>query len=158
MPFVCSMFLKFARQYSRNELLTCQWLGRNIGWPLAIPKSIMDLVHLEAVFDVLDLYLWLSYRFPDLFPDAEAVRAMQQELDLIIQKGVLNITQLLRAGMDSAAEEAERDDRPTSAPKLQGKLADRLLAQGLLTKEQLLELQREWQRTSPKDRRSKKPK
>lgn len=155
MPFVCSMFLKFARQYSRNELLTFQWLGRNIGWPLAIPKSIMDLVHLEAVFDVLDLYLWLSYRFPDLFPDAEDVRAMQQELDLIIQKGVLNITHLLRAGMDSAAEDAEPD---ASAPKLQGKLADRLLAQGLLTKEQLLELQREWQRAGPKDRRrSKKP-
>ncbi|XP_037574905.1 ATP-dependent RNA helicase SUV3 homolog, mitochondrial [Dermacentor silvarum] len=160
MPFVCSMFLKFARQYSRNEQLTYQWLGRNIGWPLAIPKSIMDLVHLEAVFDVLDLYLWLSYRFPDLFPDAEAVRAMQQELDLIIQKGVLNITQLLRAGMESASEETDHDEGPASAhaPKLQGKLADRLLAQGLLTKEQLLELQREWQRGSPRDRRNKKPK
>ncbi|XP_037282559.2 suv3 RNA helicase [Rhipicephalus microplus] len=160
MPFVCSMFLKFARQYSRNEQLTCQWLGRNINWPLAVPKTIMDLVHLEAVFDVLDLYLWLSYRFPDLFPDAEAVRAMQQELDSIIQKGVLNITQLLRAGMGSESEETDHDEGPpsTHAPKLQGKLADRLLAQGLLTKEQLLELQREWQRGGPRDRRNKKPK
>lgn len=91
--------LQFARQYSRNEQLTWQWLGRNIGWPLSAPQSIVDLVHLEAVFDVLDLYLWLSYRFPDLFPDADAVRGMQHQLDLLIQQGVLSITQLLRATM-----------------------------------------------------------
>ena len=62
-PFVCSMFLKFSRQYSRNEALTFDWLGRQIGWPFACPNTLLDLVHLESVFDVLDLYLWLSYRF-----------------------------------------------------------------------------------------------
>ena len=64
MPFVCSMFLKFARQYSQNETLTFDWLCRQIGWPFASPNTLLDLVHLESVFDVLDLYLWLSYRFP----------------------------------------------------------------------------------------------
>lgn len=77
MPFVCTMFLKvnvlkvnldlyllynlfqFARQYSRNEPITFDWLCRNIGWPVQMPKTILDLVHLEALFDVLDLYLWL---------------------------------------------------------------------------------------------------
>lgn len=159
MPFVCTMFLKFARQYSRNEQLTSQWLGRNINWPLDVPKTIMDLVHLEAVFDVLDLYLWLSYRFPDLFCDAEVVRCMQQELDLIIQKGVFNITNLLRAGMVS--EEGDGDNLPEvrQKPRLRqaaertrhdesyarGRLTDRLIAQGLLTKDQLKELQKEWE-------------
>lgn len=138
MPFVCSMFLKFARQYSRNEQLTWQWLGRNIGWPLSAPQSIVDLVHLEAVFDVLDLYLWLSYRFPDLFPDADAVRGMQHQLDLLIQQGVLSITQLLRATMSRSPASP-----PEEGPR--GRLTERLLAQGLLTKEQLVELQREWQ-------------
>jgi ATP-dependent RNA helicase SUPV3L1/SUV3 len=41
--------------------LTLDWLCRNIGWPFAPPKTIIDLVHLEAVFDVLDLYLWFRY-------------------------------------------------------------------------------------------------
>lgn len=59
-----------------------------------------DCLHILSV-----LLPYCSYRFPDLFPDAEAVRAMQQELDSIIQKGVLNITQLLRAGMGSESEE-----------------------------------------------------
>ena len=62
-PFVCSMFLKFTRQYSQNRPLTFDWLCRQIGWPLATPHKLTDLVHLEGVYDVLDLYLWLSYRF-----------------------------------------------------------------------------------------------
>jgi ATP-dependent RNA helicase SUPV3L1/SUV3 len=53
-------------------------------------------VHLEAVFDVLDLYLWFSYRFMDLFPDGNLVRDMQKELDEIIQQGVFQITKLLK--------------------------------------------------------------
>jgi ATP-dependent RNA helicase SUPV3L1/SUV3 len=60
------------------------------------PVTIVDLVHLEGVFDVLDLYLWLSYRFMDMFPDSLLVQEMQQELDKIIQQGVFNITQLLK--------------------------------------------------------------
>lgn len=50
---------QFARQFSRDEPLTFDWVCRHISWPLAPPKNIKDLVHLEAVHDVLDLYLWL---------------------------------------------------------------------------------------------------
>jgi len=38
-----------------------------VGWPFSPPDTILDLVHLEAVHDVFDLYLWLSYRFPVRF-------------------------------------------------------------------------------------------
>jgi ATP-dependent RNA helicase SUPV3L1/SUV3 len=91
------MFLKYARQYSTNQPMTLDWLCRQIGWPITTPKTIVELAHLEAVFDVLDLYLWLSYRFSDLFPDSELVRDMQKELDFIILQGVMGITKLLRA-------------------------------------------------------------
>jgi len=37
-----------------------------------------------------------SYRFMDLFPDATLVRDMQNELDLIIQQGVFQLTRLLK--------------------------------------------------------------
>ncbi|MEQ2292187.1 hypothetical protein AMECASPLE_020482 [Ameca splendens] len=96
-PFVCTSFLKFARQFSRDEPLTFDWVCRHIGWPLAAPRNIKDLVHLEAVHDVLDLYLWLSYRFMDMFPDTAVIREIQRELDDIIQQGVQNITRLIRA-------------------------------------------------------------
>jgi len=96
MPFVCAMFLKFARQYSKNEAISSEWLWNQVGWPLKPPHTILDLVQLESVFDVFDLYLWLSYRFQDLFPDALVVRESQKGLDKIIQQGVFNITRLLK--------------------------------------------------------------
>lgn len=128
MSFVCSMFLKvfspnsiffifiislihqqFARQYSRNEPITFNWLCSQVAWPFTIPKTILDLVHLEAVFDVLDLYLWFSYRFMDIFPDGNLVRDIQSELDEIIQQGVFQITKLLQ-NSESIASSAQSDD------------------------------------------------
>ncbi|XP_067000401.2 ATP-dependent RNA helicase SUV3 homolog, mitochondrial [Anabrus simplex] len=164
MPFVCTMFLKFARQYSRNQGMTFDWLCRNISWPFATPKTILDLVHLEAVFDVLDLYLWFSYRFMDLFPDGPLVRDMQRELDAVIQEGVFQLTSLLKnseTGVSSGTGTAPDEDEYTIKRQKQsyllggkneereialghGRLTERLLAQGLLTPSMLQELRREW--------------
>ncbi|KRZ08097.1 ATP-dependent RNA helicase SUPV3L1, mitochondrial [Trichinella zimbabwensis] len=95
-PFVCGMFLRYARKFSRGEPLTSDWLARTIGWPFSAPTKIIDLVHLEDVFDVLDTYLWLGYRFTDMFPETEQVRAMQKELDVLIRESLQNVKQLLK--------------------------------------------------------------
>ncbi|XP_013113540.2 ATP-dependent RNA helicase SUV3 homolog, mitochondrial [Stomoxys calcitrans] len=154
MPFVCSMFLKIARQYSRSEPITFDFIKKNCGWPLSLPKTIVDLVHLEAVFDVMDLYLWLSYRFMDIFPEAASVRAAQAELDEIIQQGVFQITKLLKnteANQGTANGDTTYNMRrivQTKEPRLpstsRGRLTDRLISQGLLTPGMLSELRKEW--------------
>ncbi|KAM7360973.1 suv3 RNA helicase [Cochliomyia hominivorax] len=154
MPFVCSMFLKIARQYSRGEPLSFEFITKNCGWPFSLPKTIIDLVHLESVFDVMDLYLWLSYRFMDQFPDATPVRAAQKELDEIIQQGVFQITRLLK---NTEANQGTNDGDTsynmrrivqTKEPRIpntsRGRLTDRLIAQGLLTPGMLSELRKEW--------------
>ena len=105
MPLVCTMFLKMARQYSKGELVNFDWMCGQLGWPFAPPETILDLVHLEAVHDSFDLFLWLSYRFPDMFVDTEIVRQVQQELDKVIEEGVSNIVELLKSA----------DNRPGSA-------------------------------------------
>ncbi|KAM6949910.1 ATP-dependent RNA helicase SUPV3L1, mitochondrial [Lycodopsis pacificus] len=162
-PFVCTSFLKFARQFSRDEPLTFDWVGRHVSWPLSAPKNIKDLVHLEAVHDVLDLYLWLSYRFMDMFPDTGLVREAQRELDDIIQQGVLNITRLIRATdptitnppqtQGSSGGQAGGSNASASRNPLRGRrgsgemdvsLASRLVRDGLLTPDLLRQLQREW--------------
>nr|CAG4642332.1 EOG090X01V1 [Evadne anonyx] len=166
MTFVCSMFLKFSRQYSRNEAITYNWLCHQIGWPFACPKTMIDLIHLESVFDVLDLYLWLSYRFQDLFPDAVRVRHMGKELDTLIQTGVTQIVRLLTSaekgstnlpnpnglsGRNSELKKAiqfyesrkEGDKDAINEPK--GPITERLLSEGRLTPQQLEELKKEWQ-------------
>uniref|UniRef100_A0A8C2WXE3 ATP-dependent RNA helicase SUPV3L1, mitochondrial n=1 Tax=Cyclopterus lumpus TaxID=8103 RepID=A0A8C2WXE3_CYCLU len=163
-PFVCTSFLKFARQFSRDEPLTFDWVGRHVSWPLSAPKNIKDLVHLEAVHDVLDLYLWLSYRFMDMFPDTALVRETQQELDDIIQQGVRNITRLIRAtdplqtqgsrggqaGGNNASASSNHltNSRGQRAQRGSGEmdssLASRLVRDGLLTPDLLQQLQKEW--------------
>ncbi|EZA53186.1 ATP-dependent RNA helicase SUV3-like protein, mitochondrial [Ooceraea biroi] len=160
-PYVCTMFLKFARQYSKNDAITFNWLCQHIGWPFQLPKTILDLVHLEAVFDVLDLYLWLSYRFVDLFPDAKMVRDVQKELDALIATGIVKLTTLLM----NSDEGGENDSFELQTQKQKfyrssessgkrsigkGKLTERLLAQGLLTPQMLRELQFEWTQTTKK--------
>ncbi|XP_015988573.2 ATP-dependent RNA helicase SUPV3L1, mitochondrial isoform X1 [Rousettus aegyptiacus] len=172
-PFVCSSLLQFARQYSRNEPLTFAWLRRYMKWPLLPPKNIKDLMDLEAVHDVLDLYLWLSYRFIDMFPDASLVRDLQKELDGIIQEGVHNITKLIKISethklLNLERLSAESQSRlsgtlksqtrrirvtktgggkavePPSSDAAEKSLASRLVQQGLLTADILKQLEKEW--------------
>uniref|UniRef100_A0A8C9ZI99 ATP-dependent RNA helicase SUPV3L1, mitochondrial n=1 Tax=Sander lucioperca TaxID=283035 RepID=A0A8C9ZI99_SANLU len=166
-PFVCTSFLKFARQFSRDEPLTFDWVCRHVGWPLSAPKNIKDLVHLEAVHDVFDLYLWLSYRFMDMFPDTALVRETQRELDDIIQQGVRNITRLIRATDPTITDSLQTQGRPSvgnsgsasssysthsrgqrgqrgSGEMMDRSLASRLVRDGLLTPDLLRQLQREW--------------
>ncbi|XP_029354935.1 ATP-dependent RNA helicase SUPV3L1, mitochondrial [Echeneis naucrates] len=175
-PFVCTSFLKFARQFSRDDPLTFNWVCRHISWPVAEPKNIKDLVHLEAVHDVLDLYLWLSYRFMDMFPDTASVREIQRKLDNIIQEGVRNITCLIRAtdhnitipqthtsrrgeitGNSGAAgsnvltgNRSQRGHR-SSGEIMDSSLASRLVRDGLLTPDLLRQLQKEWSKNKRED-------
>lgn len=153
MPFVCTLFRKYAKQYSLSEPITVAWIRQNIGWPLRPPRNVSELVHLEAVFDVLDLYLWFSYRFSDIFVDPNPVREIQSELDVIIQQGVLQITRLLKNMDRLPAVQTEEpdlsliDDENTNEKERtigKGILTERLLAQGLLTQDMLRELQKEW--------------
>lgn len=126
MPFVTTMYLKFARQFSKGEVVTFDWLCHQVGWPFSPPDTILDLVHLEAVHDVFDLYLWLSYRFQDMFPDKEITRSVQVELDTVIEEGVGNIVQLLRnseSGVSSSAARYVADEDAFEAKsRQQGRL------------------------------------
>ncbi|MGH0139086.1 UNVERIFIED_CONTAM: hypothetical protein FKN15_022484 [Acipenser sinensis] len=103
---------KFARQFSQDEPLTFDWVCRHVHWPLVAPRNIKDLVHLEAVHLTLDLYLWLSYRFMDMFPDANLIRDIQKELDNIIQLGVRNTTRLIRASETNSSSLTGTDAIP----------------------------------------------
>uniref|UniRef100_A0A3B3Z9V6 ATP-dependent RNA helicase SUPV3L1, mitochondrial n=1 Tax=Periophthalmus magnuspinnatus TaxID=409849 RepID=A0A3B3Z9V6_9GOBI len=164
-PFVCTSFLKFARQFSRDEPLTFDWVCRHIGWPPLAPKNIKDLVHLEAVHDVLDLYLWL-YRFMDMFPDSILIRQIQKDLDEIIQEGVRNITRLIRASDTSVSDplqNAKPDQKANGlSPKVQrgsratmnSSLTSRLVRDGLLTPDMIQQLQREWSKESDTSKQS----
>jgi len=175
MPLVCTMFLKMARHYSKGELITFDWLCSQVGWPFAPPETILDLVHLEAVHDTFDLYLWLSYRFPDVFTCVDIVRQVQDELDTVIEVGVSNIVMLLKQAdggpgrrssmVDEDSMEAKmrqmkklknswthddanmahRQSKVKELSKKGGKLSNQLLQQGIVTPKMMKQLKRELQ-------------
>lgn len=177
MSFVCSMFLKFTRQYCKNEPITFHWLSTNVGWPIKTPKNLIELAHAESVFDVLDLYLWLSYRFSDLFPDVDVVRDMQKELDTIIQMGlrhlallikgsemrtggVVDLNEVLQIGesepkIEETSTNNHIDEELGKTNVGKGKLTERLLAEGLLTPRMLKELQQEWAKAGARESENK---
>ncbi|XP_011503663.1 PREDICTED: ATP-dependent RNA helicase SUV3 homolog, mitochondrial [Ceratosolen solmsi marchali] len=149
LPFVCAMFIKFARQYCKNEPISFEWLSEHIGWPIKLPKTFTDLSHLEAVFDVLDLYLWLNYRFTDLFPHITLVEKMQKELDVIIQQSIYQMTKNLKP------LESESSAKTTLFESgYKGKLTKQLLDKGLITPKMLQELQREWSEINNKEKKN----
>lgn len=88
--------VQFANQHSRYEPITFEFMAKHCGLPVRLPQSIADLVHLENIFDVMDIYLWLSYRFVDIFPHGDKIRSAQAQLDDLIQEGVAQITRLVK--------------------------------------------------------------
>ncbi|XP_043468834.1 ATP-dependent RNA helicase SUV3 homolog, mitochondrial isoform X2 [Leptopilina heterotoma] len=142
LPFLCSMFLKYARQYSKNDVITAKWVQQNIGWPQTNPMNIQELMNLEAVFDILDLYLWLSYRFPDLFSDGDEIRRMQENLDSLIEESIIILTQLIKNSKKGIG--SKESDVMTFAP-VKGKVSESLIAKGQLSLDMLQELHKEWE-------------
>lgn len=87
-PFISSCFVKFVRAYSNNDPVTVDYLKSIVSWPLKMPANLNELIHLENVFDVLDLYLWLGFRFPLVFAHATEVIQLRSELEQLIFNGV----------------------------------------------------------------------
>ncbi|XP_052770482.1 ATP-dependent RNA helicase SUV3 homolog, mitochondrial-like isoform X2 [Mya arenaria] len=78
------MFQKMAKLLSEGHSLNFSWLSKNLGIPLKPPRTIAELQHLQAIFNVIDIYLWLSYRFA-MFDDIELVQDLRVEVDTMIQ-------------------------------------------------------------------------
>jgi len=80
--------VKFAQYVSDEMALTSSTLRKINKWPPKKPRSLEHLQNLEALHEGLDLYLWLSYRFSEIFVDLEEVCEMQQHVEGIIGEAV----------------------------------------------------------------------
>ncbi|KAK0429328.1 hypothetical protein QR680_011322 [Steinernema hermaphroditum] len=93
---VATAFTKIARRFSNGQPITHEWLYSDLlRWPKEKPTTIAELSELESDYDVTDLYLWLSLRYPDMFPEGDDVRVFSRQIDEHIQHGVDNIIELL---------------------------------------------------------------
>ncbi|KAI6187673.1 RNA helicase [Aphelenchoides besseyi] len=81
-------FKKMAHKFCNGFPLTAQWMKDSISWPLKSPETSSDIKHLEECYDILTAYLWLGYRFPEMFPDMEIVRDMCRTVNKHIDNGL----------------------------------------------------------------------
>ncbi|KAK1259757.1 hypothetical protein QJS04_geneDACA010154 [Acorus gramineus] len=75
---------QFAENYAKKGLVRL----KEIFTPgmLQVPKSQTELKELESVHKVLDLYVWLSFRFEDAFPDHELASSQKAICSLLIEE------------------------------------------------------------------------
>ncbi|GMR31563.1 hypothetical protein PMAYCL1PPCAC_01758, partial [Pristionchus mayeri] len=98
-----TVFIKMARRLSSGNPLTADWFFDIVRWPAQPVKNLGDLARLESLYEVLDNYLWLSLRFPDMLPDGEIVMEARKQVDKLISEGMENMSKLL-AGMGNGKE------------------------------------------------------
>nr|XP_022336779.1 ATP-dependent RNA helicase SUV3 homolog, mitochondrial-like [Crassostrea virginica] len=98
--FLSTLFTKFARSYSNGTPIDCKWLLLQTDYPWSLPKTIKSLAKLEEVHEIMDMYLWLSFRFEEIFCDRETVRGVQKQLEVVIEEGVEKLGVLLSQKMD----------------------------------------------------------
>ena len=82
-----SCFVKLVRMYSNNMVVTADTMKTMLSCPFKKPVSFKELLLLEDMFDVLDLYLWLSFRFDSIFCEREEIIQMKGELEDVIFHG-----------------------------------------------------------------------
>ena len=88
LPFTRVMLIRFARAISSGKIISAEGLRRVIGWPPTRPTSLRSMQELEVLHESFDLYLWLSYRYPEIFVDREKIRAMQSQLQTVINNSL----------------------------------------------------------------------
>ncbi|XP_059649494.1 DExH-box ATP-dependent RNA helicase DExH16, mitochondrial isoform X2 [Cornus florida] len=75
---------QFAQNYAKNGIVRL----REIFTPgtLQVPKTQTALKELESIHKVLDLYVWLSFRLEDSFPDHELAASQKAICSLLIEE------------------------------------------------------------------------
>jgi hypothetical protein len=56
-----------AKRFSSGQPLTAEWFSQTLSWPPEQPKVPAEIALLEEIFDTLNAYLWLGYRYPVSF-------------------------------------------------------------------------------------------
>ncbi|XP_078436286.1 ATP-dependent RNA helicase isoform X2 [Wolffia australiana] len=79
---------QFAENYARKGVVKL----REIFTPgtVKVPKTHKALKELESIHKVLDLYVWLSFRMEDSFPDREAAASQKAICNLLIEEFLEN--------------------------------------------------------------------
>ncbi|OWF38311.1 ATP-dependent RNA helicase SUV3 homolog, mitochondrial-like [Mizuhopecten yessoensis] len=113
----CDFFVQCATKHFYEEPISISWLTSHLGWPLEMPTTVADLKDMETIFNCLDVYLWLSKCYPNIYQDEERVREIQKELEIWIEDGLkaclfekLNLAQKRKLEMQTLKRKISSDN------------------------------------------------
>ncbi|CEF67012.1 ATP-dependent RNA helicase SUV3 homolog, mitochondrial [Strongyloides ratti] len=86
--FLLTSFVKIARRYSTNQTISFQWFCDLIKYPFEEIRSERALLNFSSVYELITFYLWMSFHFPDMFPDYIEVKELEKEADKHIQNAL----------------------------------------------------------------------
>jgi ATP-dependent RNA helicase SUPV3L1/SUV3 len=98
------------------------WARQHVGRGWVDPPNFgvsADLLKLESRVRILTSWLWLAQRYPDVYPDAEAVVALRQDLNAKIEEKLVasSMARTTRKG----APDGERQHRGRKPASRRGK-------------------------------------
>uniref|UniRef100_A0AC35UBG9 RNA helicase n=1 Tax=Rhabditophanes sp. KR3021 TaxID=114890 RepID=A0AC35UBG9_9BILA len=89
---VSTALVKMARRFSTRQTISYDWMCDLIKYPFNDIHTLEELNAFTDVFQIIELYLWLSYRFSDMFPDYTEVRQLELEANDLMQEALKKIT------------------------------------------------------------------
>lgn len=107
---VLAALLHFARVYATGAPVTL-----DLHLPGKLPCNTLELRQLETAHAIVNLWLWLSYRFEeDAFPGREGVQQLATDICDLLHRGLRKVTSLTKA---SGGKPGSRGiDRTTQRP------------------------------------------
>jgi ATP-dependent RNA helicase SUPV3L1/SUV3 len=88
---VAAALLRFAEAFVETGNVSGDLCGSSTLTP---PSTEAQLKDLEAMHQVFDLYIWLSYRFHTQFYDRDYVEGLRYECSCLIQQGLENLERI----------------------------------------------------------------
>ena len=141
------IFIKFAKHISKQERVTLSWLSNEIQWPVLSPNTSRQLYHLEAKYNVVELYCWLSYNFPHIFDEVDSVRYMKFDIEKKIMDAVSNYSHL-KNKRAATSRNLNTDDDYKEHNNADSVVAEQLIKKGIITSVILKQLEEEWNSVS----------
>lgn len=87
MTLMPGWLIQFVRAWAAGRR-TCL----NLRFPMAAPSNVIELTELCTKHNIVDLYLWLSNRFPGSFVERDIVVKHKEHAVSLIHKGLENLT------------------------------------------------------------------
>eukprot|EP00892_Ulva_mutabilis_P010547 jgi/Ulvmu1/7865/UM004_0096.1 len=98
---VFNAFLFFIHRYAEDGSVVL-----DMTLPTDSPKNIAEMSHCEAAYQVVSIWLWLSMRFAEAFPERHVAEECEERLQSLMCEGLAKISESAGRGPDDSELQA----------------------------------------------------